>query len=392
MGNTCCGIDRIQEFASIFSGKRLGLVTGGSGIGRDYRSSIEILRESYQLTTLFSPEHGVRGELQGGVLVDTHIDAYSGLPAYSLFADSIDTNVKSVRDALYMPSQEALDRVDAIVFDIQDVGSRYYTFPSTLFYIMKACAKAGKECIVLDRPNPIGGAVEGNCHREENLSFIGLTRVPIRHGMTLGELALFYNGFYELGCNLQVVPVSGWDRSMFFGETGLPKVCPSPNLPNMDAITLYNGTCLLAGTNVSDARGTTRPFEYIGAPFIDPFKTKDAMDALELPGVQFSVVYFIPTFYKYEQQVCAGVQIHVTDQKAVRPVELGVKLIRTLQKLYPTEFKFIEPKNGGRYHIDIASGTDELRLGLKSAEEILAGWEEEARAFLPIREKYSLYK
>lgn len=392
MNTTLCGIDRIKQFESVFSGKRLGLVTGGSGIGRDYRSSIEILHECYNLTTLFSPEHGVRGELQGGVLVDTHIDAYSGLPAYSLFADSIDTNVKSVRDALYMPSQEALNRVDAIVFDIQDVGSRYYTYASTLFYIMKACAKAGKECIVLDRPNPIGGAVEGNRHREENLSFIGLTRVPIRHGMTIGELALFYNGYYELGCALEVVPVSGWDRSMFYGETGLPKVCPSPNLPNMDAITLYNGTCLLAGTNVSDGRGTTRPFEFIGAPYLDPFKVKEAMDALELPGVHFSAVYFIPTFYKYVQQVCAGVQIHVTDQKAVRPVELGVRLIRTLQKLYPNEFKFLEPKAGGRYHIDIASGTDELRLGKKSADEILAGWAEETKEFLPIRDKYSLYK
>ena len=205
--NTRCGIDRIEEYAHILGGKRLGLLTGASGIGRDYRSSIEILHEKFNLTTLFAPEHGVRGELQGGVKVHSHIDSHSGLPVYSLFSDDssiIDARV--LQNSLYMPSQEALDRVDAIVFDIQDVGSRYYTYPSTLYFVMKACAKAGKECIVLDRPNPIGGAIEGNKHRPWNLSFIGLTEVPIRHGMTLGELGLFYNGEYNLGCDLNIIP------------------------------------------------------------------------------------------------------------------------------------------------------------------------------------------
>ena len=264
---TRCGIDRIADFSHILAGKRLGLVTGSSGIGRDYRSTIEILHEKYNLTTLFAPEHGVRGELQGGVQVNSHVDKHSGLPVYSLFSDECSIiDAKLLHNSLYMPSQEALDRVDAIVFDIQDVGSRYYTYPSTLFFVMKACAKAGKECIVLDRPNPIGGAIEGNSHREENFSFIGLTKVPIRHGMTLGELALFYNGEYHLGCKLHVIPADGWNRSMYFEDTGLPFVCPSPNLPNQNAIILYNGICMLAGTNVTDARGTTRPFEQFGAP------------------------------------------------------------------------------------------------------------------------------
>lgn len=390
--STRCGIDRIEEFAHILGGKRLGLVTGGSGIGRDYRSSIEILHEKYNLTTLFAPEHGVRGELQGGVQVHNHIDPHSGLPVYSLFADdSSIIDARALQNSLYMPSQEALDRVDAIVFDIQDVGSRYYTYPSTLFFVMKACAKAGKECIVLDRPNPIGGAIEGNCHRVENLSFIGLTQVPIRHGMTLGELALFYNGEYHLGCRLQVIPVDGWTRDMYFEDTGLPFVCPSPNLPNMDAVTLYNGTCLLAGTNVSDGRGTTRPFEQFGAPYIDPFALKGALDGLHLPGVRFSVVYFIPTFFKYQGEVCSGLQIHVLDRRAVKPVELGVKIIRTLQALYPSDFGFRD-KDNGRYHIDVESGTDEIRLNEKTADEILKGWEQEAKEFAATRAKYSLYQ
>ena len=389
--NTRCGIDRIEEFPHILGGKRLGLVTGGSGIGRDYRSSIEILHEKYNLTTLFAPEHGVRGEQQGGVMVHNHIDPHSGLPVYSLFSDDssiIDARV--LQNSLYMPSQEALDRVDAIVFDIQDVGSRYYTYPSTLFFVMKACAKAGKECIVLDRPNPIGGAIEGNKHRPWNLSFIGLTEVPIRHGMTRGELGLFYNGEYNLGCDLKVIPCDGWTRDMYFDDTGLPFVVPSPNLPNQDAIVLYNATCMLAGTNVTDARGTTRPFEQFGAPYINPFELKEALDELNLPAVKFSVVYFIPTFFKYKGEVCNGLQIHVLDRKAVKPVELGVKIIRTLQKLYPNDFKFRD-KDNGRYHIDVETGTDEVRLNEKSADEILASWEKEAEEFALTRAKYSLY-
>ena len=389
---TLCGIDRIGEYSHLLAGKRLGLVTGGSGIGRDFRASIEILNERYDLTTLFSPEHGIRGEQQGGVEIRGYTDAHSGIPVYSLFADTIDTAQGGPRDQLYMPSPEALARVDAIVMDIQDVGSRYYTYPSTLFYVMKACAAAGKECIVLDRPNPIGGAIEGNTHREENLSFIGIARVPIRHGMTLGEMARFFRGQYGIQCDLHVIPVSGWNRSMFFDETGLPKVCPSPNLPNLDAVTLYNGTCMLAGTNVSDARGTTRPFEMIGAPYIEPFALKDALDALNLPGLAFSAVYYIPTFFKYPGQVCAGVQIHVLDKKAVEPVALGVYLIDTIRRLWPDDFSLLPRKEGGRYHLDIESGTDELRLNQKTPEEILSGWAKEAAAFCPVRARYSLYE
>ena len=388
---TLCGIDRIDAFPEAFRGRRLGLVTGGSGLSRDFVPSIEILQQRCRLTVLLSPEHGIRGEQQGGVEIRGYTDAHSGLPVYSLFADTIDTTVSSPRNQLYMPSGEALDQVDAIVMDIQDVGCRYYTYPSTLFYVMKACAAAGKECIILDRPNPIGGALEGNTHREENLSFIGLTRVPIRHGMTLGEMGRLYQGEYGLDCPLTVIPVSGWNRAMYYDETGLPRVCPSPNLPNLDAILLYSGTCMLAGTNVSDGRGTTRPFELIGAPYIEPFALKEALDALRLPGLAFSVTWFMPSFFKYPGQVCGGVQIHVLDQRAVRPAALGVWLIDTIRSLWPEAFAFTRPKPGGRWHIDIESGTDEVRLGVRTPREILEGWSAEAEAFRPLRDWYGLY-
>ena len=387
-----CGIDRIGEYRQVLSGKRLGLVTGGSGMTRSLCPSIEALKEQYNLTALLAPEHGIRGELQGGVEIAGYTDAHSGLPVYSLFADAIDTTASDAASRVYMPPKDALDRVDAIVVDIQDVGCRYYTYPSTLFYVMKACAGAGKECIILDRPNPIGGEMEGNTHRDENLSFIGLTHVPIRHGMTLGELGRFYQGRYGLRCQLTVIPVSGWKRDMFFDETGLPKICPSPNLPSLDAMLLYSGTCMLAGTNVSDGRGTTRPFEMVGAPYIEPFALKEAMDALHLPGIAFSVTHFIPVFFKYAGLVCAGVQIHVSDKRAVRPVALGVYLIDAIRRLWPEEFAFREPAPGGRYHIDMESGTNEIRLGEKTPETILAGWAREAVSFRPVREQYGLYE
>ncbi len=387
-----CGIDRIGEYERVLRGKRLGLVTGGSGVNRRFVSSIEALKEKYALTALLAPEHGIRGEKQGGVDIEGSVDVHSGLPVYSLFEDAIDTGASDPAARVYMPPEEALNRVDAIAVDIQDVGCRYYTYPSTLYYVMKACRAAQKECVILDRPNPIGGTIQGNTHREENLSFIGIARVPIRHGMTMGELGRLYQGQYGLDCELSVVPVGGWNRDMYYDETGLPRICPSPNLPNMDAMLLYSGTCMLAGTNVSDARGTTRPFEMVGAPYIEPFALKEALDHLHLPGLAFSVTYFIPSFFKYAGQVCAGVQIHVLDKRAVDPVALGVRLIDTVRRLWPEDFAFREPQKGGRYHIDIETGTDEIRLGEKTPEAILSGWAKEAEAFSSVRDRYGLYE
>lgn len=392
VGNVRTGIDRIDEFEDLLGGKRLGLITGASGVGRDLRASVDILAKRYRLTTLFSPEHGIRGELQPGQKVETHVDKFSGLPAYSLFEDELGASMSFDRESVYMPPKEALDRIDIMVFDLQDVGSRYYTFASTLFFAMRACEKAGKPFVVLDRPNPIGGLVlEGNCHRKENFSFIGLTPVPIRHGMTLGELARYYQGEHGIGCELRVIPCAGWRQDMYFDETGLPFVCPSPNLPSLDAIALYNGTCLLAGTNASEGRGTTKPFEVVGAPYADPLALAEHMNALHLPGVRFRPAFFLPLYSKHAGTMCAGVQIHVDDRKAVRAVALGVHLVRAFQALFPNDFAFKPAGPDGRYHVDLDAGTGELRDLSLSAETILAGWDREARAFQATHDRYALY-
>ncbi len=386
-----CGADRLAEFPQLFSG-RLGLITGASGVTADGRFTIDVLREQYDLRVLLAPEHGIRGVLGPGETVHTHVDALSGLPAYSMFEDQIFSQDVKEKDRVYLPPAGALAQLDTLVFDLQDVGSRYYTYASTLFYAMRAAAATGKKLVVLDRPNPIGGTlVEGNTHTEELFSFVGLTPVPIRHGMTLGELALYYNGEHGLGCELAVIPVENWRRDMYYDETGLPFTPPSPNLPTQESVVVYNGTCLLEGTTVSCGRGTTTPFTLIGAPFVQPVLLAETMNALALPGVQFAPAYFRPEWGKHAHLSCGGVRIHVTDEKAVRPVALGVHLICTLRRLFPEGFACNPPAEGDRWHIDLTSGNSDLREGLLTAPEILAKWEKEAEAFLPIRQKYLLY-
>lgn len=387
------GVDRLEEAAGPLRGLRLGLITGASGMTADLHSSIDAVRQRFDLRVLLAPEHGIRGVLGPGETVGTQVDALSGLPAYSLFEDRIFSQDTAEKDRVYLPPRPALDAVDALVFDLQDVGSRYFTYASTLFYAMRACAAAGKRLIVLDRPNPIGGEIlEGNCHTPELFSFIGLTPVPIRHGMTLGELACYYNGEHGLRCDLQVVRMSGWQRRMRYPDTGLPFTPPSPNLPTMEAVTVYNGVCLLAGTNVSEGRGTTTPFTLLGAPFVDPVRLADALQALQLPGVRFAPAFFRPEWSKYAHESCAGVRIHITDAAAVRPVALGVWLIDTLRRLWPQQFRFTPPPTGGRWHIDLASGSDELRTGRLSPPELLARWQRQADAFAPVQQRYRLYE
>lgn len=387
------GADRIAEFRSVFGDARLGLITNSSGVTADHRMTIAALQEQCNLRALFSPEHGVYGILGPGEKVSEQVDPFSGLPAYSLFEDYIYSSDAKAKDRVYMPSEQAMSQIDAMVFDIQDVGSRFYTYPSTLFYAMRACASSGKKMIVLDRPNPIGGVqVEGNCHSKELLSFIGLTQSPIRHGWTIGEMARYYNGEYGLGCALEVIPLEGWTRDMYFNETGLCYIKPSPNLPTLESCVVYNGTCLFAGTNVSEGRGTTTPFTTIGAPYIQPMHLAEKMNAQHCSGLEFTPAFFRPEFSKYAGEPCYGVQIHITDAKAVRPVELGVRLMRTIQEMYPDSFAFTPPVPGAHYHIDIASGNTDLRDGVLSAEQICEKWAQEAARFRPIHDRYCLYE
>lgn len=392
MRTVSTGIDRIGECRQAFGDARLGLITSCSGLAKNMKTSIDVLKEHFDLRLLFSPEHGVRGVLAPGEKVTFHVDRFSGLPAYSLFEDFIYSADNNEKDRAYLPPQAALEQIDVIVFDIQDVGSRYYTYASTLFYAMRACAVSGKKLVVLDRPNPIGGTVlEGNCHSKEFLSFIGLTQIPIRHSWTMGEMALYYNGEHRLGCDLHIIPVDGWARDMYFKETGLPFVKPSPNLPTLDSVAVYNGTCLFAGTNVSEGRGTTNPFTMVGSPYINPIALSEKMNQMECDGLSFSPAFFIPAFGKYTGECCYGVQLHITDLKSIRAVELGVRMICTIREMYSQEFEFTPPPPGAKYHIDLASGNRDLRGGVFSADQIVRKWNVEAESFRPIHKKYRIY-
>ena len=391
------GIDRIEEapYHALFRPARIGLVTNASGLSPRYgwRGTVEVMASHYNVTALFAPEHGVRGVLGPGEKVSHGVDTLSGLPTYSLFEDMVFAGAgESATDKAYMPADENLRDIDLLFFDMQDVGSRYFTYASTLFYTMRAAAAAGIPLVVADRPNPLGGEVVEGCRQDESCcSFIGLARVPIRHGLTMGELARYYNGAYGLGCDLTVIPMEGWSRDMLWQDCGLPFVKPSPNLPTPASILVYNGTCMLAGTNATEGRGTTTPFTTVGAPYIHPLELADALDSLHLDGLRFSPTHFIPLFSKYQGEVCRGVDIHVTDPRAVRAVGLGLHLIRTLQELYPHDFAFREPPSGARWHIDLSTGNDTLRTTGKPAVEILSEWQTDAIAFQEETLRYRLY-
>ena len=392
------GIDRIEEapYRSLLKDQRIGLVTNASGLSPRYgwRGTVEVMALRYTVTALFAPEHGVRGVLGPGEKVSHGVDALSGIPTYSLFEDMVFAGAdEASTDKAYMPAPESLREIDLLFFDMQDVGSRYFTYASTLFYTMRAAAAAGIPLVVADRPNPLGGEVVEGCRQDESCrSFIGLARVPIRHGLTLGELARYYNGAYGLGCDLTVIPMEGWERSMLWEDCGLPFVKPSPNLPTPESILVYNGTCMLAGTNATEGRGTTTPFTTVGAPYVNPLELADALDALHLDGLRFSPTHFIPSFSKYQGEVCGGVDIHVTDPRALRAVSLGLHLVRTLQALYPGDFAFRAPATpDGRWHIDLSTGNDTLRTTQRSAAEIYAAWQTDAESFQEETLLYRLY-
>ena len=388
------GIDRVREpeYHNLLSRGRLGVISAASGVSSSYRYSIDLLHEQFNVGGIFAPEHGSRGMLGPGELVNGGEDPFTHLPVYSLYQESYSD--KKEKKRVFVPTDESLRGIDRMVFDMQDVGSRYFTYASTLYYAMQACGEKGIPLTVLDRPNPLGGAVEGNCLDPKYRSFIGLTSVPIRHGMTLGELARFYNGEYHLGCDLSVIPVRGWKREMYFDETGLPFVRPSPNLPTFESVLVYNGTCLFAGTNVSEGRGTTCPFTIIGAPYINPIELADRLNAdRSIEGVRFSPAFFIPLFSVYRDQKAYGVQLHVTDKRALRPVALGVKMIEAIRELYPEEFRFTPPSvEGARWHVDIASGNTDLRLSGLSSDELMEKWNAQAERFRSDNEKYHLYE
>lgn len=373
------GIDRIDEHAHLLEGKAVGLITAPTGLDRHFRSTIDILNEQFQLKALFSPEHGVRGDIQAGVKIPTYQDERTGIMVYSLYAGG------------HRPTQEMMDQVDVIAMDVQDIGSRYYTFISTMSKVMEECARCNKPFVLLDRVNPINGMdVEGRILDPAYKSFVGLHPIPARHGMTMGELALYFNDQFGIGCQLEVVPVSGWTRGMYFDECELPWVSPSYNIPSLDAAILYNGTCLIEGTNLSEGRGTVKPFEMIGAPWLDADRLAGAMNAYELPGVWFRPAYFTPFFSKHADELCKGVQVHLTDRNTLNAVEMGVYLLKEVQRQSGDHFQWIS-HGKGRYFIDLLCGSDELRTEKMPVEQLLLNWSAQSGVFKEKRQPYLLY-
>jgi uncharacterized protein YbbC (DUF1343 family) len=288
--------------------------------------------------------------------------------------------------------------LDAVVFDVQDIGSRYYTFIWTMAHAMEACAREGLETIVADRPNPIGGElVEGDPIEEGFRSFVGLYPIPHRHGMTAGELARLFNEDFGIGCRLTVVPTKGWHRSQWFDQTGLPWILPSPNMPTLDTATVYPGMCLIEGTNLSEGRGTTRPFELVGAPWIDPNRLVSELEKENLPGVRFRPQWFRPTFHKFAGEICSGIQQHVQDRQVYQPLLTGVAILRAVHRLWPDRFQWRPPPyeyETERPAIDILAGNDRLREQIEKqipVPEIESSWREALAGFDSIRKRHLIY-
>ena len=372
------------EAFDLIAGKRAGLITNHSGVDGALRSTADRLHgeAGTELVALFGPEHGIRGCADDGATVPTSRDAQTGVPAYSLYG------------ARRQPGQAMLDGVEVMLFDIQDVGARFYTYLYTMSLSMRACAAAGLPFVVLDRPNPIGGkAVEGNLLDPEFTSFVGLYPIPIRYGLTIGELALLFNRVFDLGADLRIVEMRGWRRGFYWEDTGLPWVPPSPNMPGVDTAVVYPGTCFFEGTNISEGRGTTRPFEQVGAPFIDGALLAGQLNSLDLPGVRFRPLYFRPAAGKYAGRTCQGVQVHVLERHSFEPVRTGLEALSMVRRLWPREFAWHLPRRG-IYNFDRLAGTDRIRRALAGGapvSELLASWQSDLQAFDRRRRNVLLY-
>lgn len=375
------GVDSLLNYRHLLEGKRVGLITTPTGITADFRSTISILHEHFHLAAMFSPEHGVRGDLDAGALVDTYIDPYTQVKVHSLYR----------KDSKRL-TPEMLEEVDVLVYDIQDVGVRYYTFIYTMLYALEDCAKAGIPFVVLDRVNPLDGVtIEGNILKPGFKSFVGNYELAVRYGLTAGEVAMMANDQKGWNAELHVVPLTGWTRDMRFPQTGLTWVHPSLGMPRYETALLYAGTCLFEGTNCSEGRGTTFPFEMIGAPYIEAQQLADVMNAKQLPGVRFRPVHFKPTASKHAGELCGGVQLYVTDDQLIRPLEIGVTLLFAIRDMYE-QFSFLPPiKEGSRPFIDLLCGDSLYRESQVSAKQLLEQFTEESKQFADLKKQYHIY-
>ncbi len=371
-----------------FRDARSGLILHPASVTQDLTLAVDALKASgFDLQALFGPQHGARGEKQDNMIEsDFYVDPQSGLPVHSLYGD------------VRKPTQAMLEGLEVLFFDLQDVGVRVYTFVWTMALAMEACAEAGVRFVVLDRPNPVGGCVlEGSVIRPGYESFVGLHPIPLRHGLTAGELALWLNDVCGIGCELEVIPMKGWLRDMHWEDTGLPFVLPSPNLPTPASCDVYPGMVLFEGTNLSEGRGTTKPFELVGAPYLDPDELAAAVAPEHLAGVRLRPCWFEPTFQKHAGELCGGVQLHVTDREALRSVTTAVALLKAARDQAPDSFDWRRPPyeyEARLMPIDILWGHGDLRNGVDdgaSVDELLGDAGKECDEFFAATRPYCPY-
>ena len=384
------GLDVLRgRLSSLLAGRRVGLLSHPASVTRDLTHAADVIRRlrGVRLAALFAPEHGLAGVAQDHAHIGTEFDRARRLRVHSLYGKRLEPTPTMLRD------------IDVLVVDLQDVGARYYTFAWTTVLAMRVCAREGKAVIVLDRPNPLGGVhLEGNWADPKFASFVGLYPLPIRHGMTIAELAAYHNETQAFGCDLTVVPMTGWRREMLWEDTELPWVAPSPNMPTPDTARVYPGGCLLEGTNLSEARGTTRPFEWVGAPYLDGRKLAGALDRRGLPGVRFRAAAFEPMFHKWARRTCEGVQVHVTDWDRFRSYAAYLALIIEARRQAPRGFRWKRPPYEFQWKklpIDLIAGTDRIRRAIEAGTSLArmeASWRGDLAAFARARRPYLLYK
>jgi len=370
-------------------GHRLGLLCNPASVDRNFSHATEVIHAALpgQLTALYSPQHGFFAEKQDNMIESDHLtDPLLKIPVFSLYGET------------RMPGKEMFDPIDILLIDLQDAGTRVYTFIYTMSYCMEAAGRFGKKVIVLDRPNPISGVtVEGNCLCPDCASFVGRYPLPMRHGLTIGELSLLFNRHYGIGCDLEVIPMKGWKRGMYFQDTGLPWVAPSPNLPTPVSAMVYPGQVLWEGTNISEGRGTTQPFEVFGAPFADTEKMLAVLGGNQVPGAILRRHIFEPTANKWKGIPCKGFQIHITDPHQYSPYITTLRLLQTVIFLCKDSFKWKSPPyeyEFERLPADLIIGSGEIRKRIENfdkIEDIAYSWKKELEAYTEMSRKFHLY-
>jgi len=374
------GIDLIDKHMHLFNQKRVGLITNPTGVDAQLRSTIDILHKKANLVSMFSPEHGVRGDLQAGVKADDYVDEITGVKVYSLYGET------------KKPSKDMMSEIDVLVFDIQDVGARFYTFLYTMAFAMMACKENQKPIIVFDRPNPVNGVtVEGNLLDPHYKSFVGYYPIPQRYGLTIGELALLFNKEFDIHADLTIIKMENYSRSMDYADTGLNFIYPSPNMPTTATCYAYLATCIFEGTNMSEGRGTTKPFHMIGSPYLDVDWLINAINSYDLPGLKVRPTYFTPTFSKHKNKLCKGVELFISNKTLFQPVYTGFLLMKLI-KAHHADFEFLKPfRKGGRPFIDLLVGDNFMRDDQVSIEDIKAIMKSDASQFKQIKRRYHLY-